>query len=266
MCIRDRFTTRFVVPRNIDYRPGAGRVSVYAIRSDSLADAAGQLAIQVGGAGVPPTDQTPPQLTAYLNDSTFQNGQTVPANSVLWVRTFDESGISISSAGLGQNLTAVLNDTTTFLLHDSFQAQPDDYQRGTIRFPLQDLPAGSYVLRVKIWDNYTNSSEQTLRFVVAGASGIRLTSSALFPNPFRERLSFSIAHNRPDEDVEVTVRLFSVSGQLIHTFNRTYYTSESLLVDTIELNASSLFIDPKIALYLYDIQIRSIKDLSLIHI
>lgn len=259
---RGRFTTSFVVSRNIDYRPGAGRVSVYAIRRDSLADAAGQLAIQVGGAEVPPTDKTPPQLTAYLNDSTFQDGQTVPANSVLWVRAFDESGISISSAGLGQNLTAVLNDTTTYLLNDYFQAHPDDYQRGTIRFPLQDLPAGSYVLRVKIWDNYTNSSEQTLRFVVAGASGIRLTSAALFPNPFQGRLSFSIAHNPPDEDVEVTVRLFSVSGQLIHTFNRTYYTSEPLLVDTIELNASSLFIDPKIALYLYDIQIRSIKDQS----
>ena len=101
-----------------------------------------------------------------------------------------------------------------------------------------------------------------MRFVVAGASGIRLTSAALFPNPFQERLSFSIAHNRPEEDVDVTVRLFSVSGQLIHTFNRTYYTSEPTLTGTIELNASSLFIDPKIALYLYDIQIRSIQDKS----
>lgn len=259
---RGRFSASFVVPRNIDYRPGTGRVSVYAIQRDSLADAAGQLAVQVGGAEVPPIDQTPPQLTAYLNDSTFQDGQAVPANSVLWVKTFDESGVSISSAGLGQNLTAVLNDTATYLLNDYYQAQPDDYQRGTIRFPFQDLPAGSYVLRVKIWDNYTNSAEQTLRFVVAGASGIRLTSAALFPNPFRERLSFRIAHNRPDEDVEVTLRLFSTAGQLIHTFNRTYFTSEPLLAETIELNASSLFIDTKIALYLYDIQIRSIQDKS----
>lgn len=259
---RGRFATSFVVPRNIDYRLGAGRVSVYAIRRDSLADAAGQLAVQVGGAEVPPIDQTPPQLTAYLNDSTFQDGQTVPANSVLWIRTFDESGISISSAGLGQNLIATLNDTTIYLLNDYFQAQSDEYQRGTIRFPLQDLPAGSYILRVKIWDNYTNSSEQTLRFVVAGASGIRLNTAALFPNPFKERLSFRIAHDRPEEDVEVTVRLFNVSGQLIHTFNRTYYTSEPLVTETIDLNRGNLFIDPKIALYLYDIQIRSIRDQS----
>lgn len=257
------FTTSFVVPRNIDYRPGAGRVSVYAVRSDSLADAAGQLAIQVGGAEVPSVDQTPPQFTSYLNDSTFRDGQTVAASSILWIKTFDESGISISSAGLGQNLTAVLNDTATYLLNDYFQTQPDNYQRGTIRFPLNNLPAGSYTLRIKIWDNYTNSSEQTLRFIVIGASGIRLTSSSFFPNPFKERLSFSIAHNRPEEDVEITIRLLSMSGQVLHTFNHIYYTSDSLLTGTIELNGSSLFIDPKIALYLYDVQIRSIKDQSI---
>ena len=257
-----RFTVSFVVPRNMDYRPGAGRVSVYAIRSDSLADAAGQLSIQVGGAAANPADQTPPQFRAYLNDSTFQDGQTVPANPVLWINTFDASGISISSAGLGQDLTAVLNDTATYILNDYFQAQPDDYQRGTIRFPFRNLPAGSYTLRIKIWDNYTNSTEQTLRFIVAGESGVQLTSSSLFPNPFKERLSFSIAHNRPEEDLEVTIRLFSMSGQLIHSFNHLYYASEPILTGTIELNGSSLFIDPKIALYLYDIQIRSIKDQS----
>ena len=257
-----RFTTSFVVPRNIDYRTGAGRVSVYAIRSDSLADAAGQLTIQVGGAGAPAADQRPPQFTAYLNDSTFQDGQTVPANSILWINTFDESGISVSSAGLGQNLTAVLNDTATYILNDYFQAQPDDYQRGTLRFPFKDLPAGSYTLRIKIWDNYTNSTERTLRFIVAEEGGIRLNSSSLFPNPFKERLSFSIAHDRPDEDVAVTIRLYSMSGQLIHTFDHLFYNSEPLLTGTIELNGSSLFMDPKIALYLYDIQIRSIQDQS----
>ncbi|WP_373330876.1 type IX secretion system sortase PorU [Salmonirosea aquatica] len=255
-----QFTVSFVVPRNIDYRPGPGRVSVYAIRSDSLADAAGQLDIWVGGADASPADQTPPQLTAYLNDSTFRDGQTVPANSVLWIRASDESGISISSAGLGQNPTAILNDTVTYVLNDYFQAQPNDYQQGTFRFPLDDLPAGSYTLRIKIWDNYTNSAEQTLRFIVAGERGIRLSTSTLFPNPFKERLSFTIAHNRPEEDIELTIRLFSISGQLIHTFNHIYYASEPLLTGTIELNASSLFIDPKITLYLYDVQIRSIQD------
>lgn len=257
-----RFTVSFVVPRNIDYRPGMGRVSVYAIRSDSLADAAGQLAIQVGGAAQNPVDQTPPQLVAYLNDSTFRDGQTVPARSVLWIRTFDESGISISSAGLGQNLTAVLDDSATYVLNDYFRAQPDDHQRGIIRFPLDAVPPGAHTLRIKIWDNHTNSSEVTLRFIVARESGIQLTACALFPNPFKERLSFAIAHNRPEEDVELTIRLLSTSGQVIHTFSKMYYASETTLAGTIELNGSSLFIGPKIALYLYDLQIRSIRDQS----
>ena len=256
---RGQFTVSFVVPRNIDYRFGEGRASVYALRRDSLADASGQLALTVGGAAPETADDTPPELTAYLNDSTFQDGQKVPARSVLWIKAFDASGISVSSAGLGQNLTATLNDTTTYVLNEYFQAQADDFRRGSIRFPLDDLPPGRYVLRVKIWDNHANSAERTLRFVV-GKAGIELADATFFPNPFNDRVSFKIAHDRPGEDVEMTFRLVNLSGQIVHTFHKIYYNSEPIISELLEFGANSALVFPGRALYLYDLQIRSTED------
>ncbi len=257
---RGQFSVSFVVPRNIDYRFGPGRASVYARRSDSLADAAGQLAVTVGGAATESTDRTPPELTAYLNDSTFRDGQTVPGNSILWIKTFDASGISVSSAGLGQNLIATLNDTLTFVLNDYFQAQSGDFRRGTIRFPLDELPPGSYTLRAKIWDNYTNSAEATLRFSVGTKAGIALGAADFFPNPFEDRLSFKIKHDRPGEDVEITVRLFTLSAQVVHTFHQIYYNSEPNITETLQFGPNSALAFPGRTLYLYELQIRSTKD------
>ncbi len=257
---RGQFTVSFVVPRNIDYRFGPGRASVYALRSDSLTDAAGQLALTVGGAVSEAADRTPPNLTAYLNDSTFRDGQTVSANSVLWIKTFDASGISVSSAGLGQNLTATLNDSTVFVLNDYYRAQPDDFRRGTIRFPLNDLPPGHHSLRVKIWDSHTNSTEATLRFVVGEEASIALGSAEFFPNPFDDQLSFKINHDRPGEDVEITVRLMTLSGQVVYTSRKIYYNSEPNIAEMLYFGANSALAFPGRVLYLYELQIRSSKD------
>jgi hypothetical protein len=255
-----RFSCTFVVPRNIDYRPGLGRVSAYAIQSDSLADAAGQLAVWVGGASQVAQDRTPPRISAYLNDSTFRNGQTVPANSVLWIKAFDERGISISSAGLGQNLTATLNDSVTYVLNEYFRSQLDEYRSGLVQFPLDKLPPGAYRLTIKVWDTNTNSSEISLQFVVGAESGIHMTTSILFPNPFQRQLSFKIVHNRPLEDVELSLQILSLSGQFIHKFKKVYYNNDSIISESVEFGNNSPVISTQIATYLYQIQIRSITD------
>ncbi len=257
-----RFTCSFVVPRNIDYRTGVGRVSVYAIRKDSLADASGQLDVWVGGASRVVSDQKPPSLTAFLNDSTFRDGQVVPSTSVLWIQAFDENGINVSSTGLGQDLTATLNDSVTFVLNEYFQNQTDTYQRGTIRFPLENLSPGAYTLRIKIWDTYTNSSELTLRFIVGSQTEISLHTAVLFPNPFQEQLAFKIAHSRPEEDVELTIQILNLSGQILSSFKGVYYSSEPIITGRLDFGTIQETLSSKSTVYLYTIQIRSIKDQS----
>jgi hypothetical protein len=257
-----RFAASFVVPRNIDYRLGEGRVSVYAIRSDSLADASGQLGVWVGGASQILPDTKPPVVSAYLNDSTFRDGQAVPPSSVLVIKAFDESGINVSSLGLGQELTATLNDTLTYVLNDYFQNLTDTYQRGEVRFPLENLPPGTYTLQIKIWDNHTNSSSLTLRFIVESENSIKLSETTLFPNPFRDQLSFKIAHSRPQEDVELSLLITNLSGQILHTFKSVYYNSEPVIAEALDFGAADGLLSSGFTVYLYRMEIRSMKDQS----
>ncbi|GAB2763955.1 type IX secretion system sortase PorU [Rhabdobacter roseus] len=257
-----RFRVEFVVPRDIDYRLGEGRVSVYALSQDSLTDASAQLAVWVGGSANVPPDRTPPTLTAYLNDAAFQDGQTVTPTPVLYAELFDESGINLSQAGLGHDLTATLNDTLSWVLNAYYTAHPNDFRSGTIRFPLGTLPPGPHQLRIKVWDTHTNSAEKTLRFIVGSEPAIKLAQALVFPNPFEQHLSFKIEHTRESEDVEITFRLFNVAGQTLKTFHRMYYNSEAIIEDAIPNLVPSQLLTPGRALYLYELLIRSSKDNS----
>lgn len=256
-----KFKSEFVVPKDIDYRIGVGRANVYAVSSDSLIDAASQLDVVVGGSAAQAEDNTPPKLSAYLNEISFKDGDIVSGSSVLFVKVSDENGISISRAGIGHDITLTVNDTMTFLLNDYYTADMDDYRSGTITFPFDKLPAGKYVVRVKVWDTYTNFSEIAFGFLVGAEIGIKLNALKIYPNPFDKDLSFELSHNRVNEDVEIVFNILLNNGQLLGTFKKQYYNSEPTIQESMTaLRPGHWF--SKGSLFIYQIQIRSLKDNS----
>ena len=51
-------------------------------------------------------------------------------------------------------------------MNDYYKSNIDDYSRGTIEFPFQDLALGYHSITFKIWDVFNNSSESTIDFYV----------------------------------------------------------------------------------------------------
>lgn len=256
-----RFTCEFVMPKDIDYRSGLGRASVYAVRSDSLADAAGQLDLKVGGSVAQVIDTDPPKITAYMNTASFKDGDIVDGNSQLFLKISDQSGINISKAGIGHDIVLTLNDTLRIILNDYYIADTDQYASGNIRYPFDNLPAGNYTLRIKVWDTYNNSSEIAFGFQVGLLRGIKLSLSKIYPNPFDQAFSFELNHNRADEDIEVVLNLFLRTGQQLATFKWQYYNSEPIIRETISSLHLKSLITPGDQ-YIYSLQIRSLKDNS----
>ncbi|WP_353722271.1 type IX secretion system sortase PorU [Dyadobacter sp. 676] len=249
------------MPKDIDYRTGTGRVSVYAVNADSTQDASGQLAVTVGGSAVQQTDSVPPKLAGYLNTPAFRDGDTVEPSSLLVLRISDESGISISKAGIGHDITMTLNDTLTVVLNDYYVADLDNYQAGTINYPLNNLPAGKYIVRVKVWDTYTNFSEIAFGFLVGPAKGIRLNTFNIYPNPFQKDLTLELGHNRVNDDVELIFNILLVNGQPLGTYKKLYYNSEPVIRemwDMTPLLRKIPFGEPLV----YQLRIRSLKDNS----
>ncbi|MCF2445452.1 type IX secretion system sortase PorU [Dyadobacter sp. CY345] len=255
-----QFVCQFVMPKDIDYRTGIGRASFYALSEDSLSDASAQLDVLIGGSVTPVADVTPPKVSAYMNTKDFKDGDLVDASSTLFLDLSDENGINVSKSGIGHNITITLNDTVTYVLNDYYTAD-FDYRKGAVRFPFDHLPAGQYSAVIKVWDTYTNSSEITFGFQVGLATGIKLNSLNVFPNPFDQDLSFELIHNKADDDVEIVFSILLSSGQKVGSFRWQYYNSESIIRETIPGIRLDGFTSGMNSL-LYTMQIRSLNDNS----
>jgi hypothetical protein len=213
------FKFSLVVPKDMDYRLGSGRISLYAQQTDGLLDAGGvDQTIPLGGSapGIA-ADGTPPGIALFLNDTTFANGGVTGPNALLIAHLRDDNGINLSGSGIGHEITARLDDSDeTFILNDFYVPRLDDFAAGEIAFPLRNLSPGEHCLTVTAWDTHNNPATATLEFVVSNA--IRLRSVISYPNPFYDHTTFRYEHDRSNEAVEAEISVYTSTGALV--FNR----------------------------------------------
>lgn len=220
------FSYTFIVPKDINYQYGRGKLSYYASAVGS--DAAGHdPEIIIGGLGNGVQDDGQgPKIKAYLNDEKFVNGGLTNENPVLLVRLSDSSGINIVGTGIGHSMTAVLDGDTrnTMVLNDFYEADADSYQKGAVRFQLPQLEEGAHSLVVKAWDVFNNSAEYALDFRVMHKETLAIRHVLNYPNPFTTQTHIWFEHNRPGEELRVLVQVLTVTGKLVKTIAKTINT------------------------------------------
>lgn len=214
-----RFTTQFIVPRDIAYSDTTGRITAYAFNSQT--DASGSFADIVfnGRNDAAVDDQAGPLIRAYLNDTDFMDGAMVNGNPILIVNLEDQSGINTAGSSVGHELLAILRRTDaasperTFLMNEYYESAVNDFTRGTVRFPLQDLEDGAYELTVRAWDVFNNPGESMIRFSVASGAGLAVRNVYNYPNPMSGYTRFIFEHNQTGTDLDVLIRIFTLSGR-----------------------------------------------------
>jgi hypothetical protein len=217
-----KFDIQFISPRDIMLNYGKGRISAYA--ENGSVDAAGYSQDIVIG-GISPNakaDNEPPQVNVFMNDENFKFGGTTHANPVLYIKVFDENGISTTGSAIGHDLSAVLDNNAqkTYLLNEYYEADINSYKSGKAYFPLYELSDGRHYIEVKAWDTQNNSGKGYTEFIVASTPEIALYEVMNFPNPFSDETTIAFEHNRPDETLDVSVQIFSLSGQLHKTIQQ----------------------------------------------
>jgi hypothetical protein len=212
-----RFRFSFIVPKDIDYTFGTGKISYYA--SDNSEDMNGSFSdIIVGGfSSSLLTDMDGPSIKLYLNDTLFRDGGITDKNPRLLAILSDMHGINTLGSGIGHDLTGFLDNKrdNSFVLNNYFEADFDNYMKGRIDYNLSDLTDGIHYLTVKAWDNFNNSSEKTISFKVLTGGKFILTNLHNYPNPFYNETSITLEHNRPDKELEVRVDIYSLDGRII---------------------------------------------------
>lgn len=212
-----RFQFSFIVPKDINSRTGKARISLYA--DDGKNDANGvNDSLTTGGAGEGMLiDNTGPVIKAFLNDDQFKNGGLTHENPVLLVKLFDDLGISTSGNGIGHDITAVLdgNERKVMVLNDFYTALQDSYQEGQVLFQLPTLSEGKHSIRIKAWDVANQSGETTLDFTVVKRAVFQMANIRNFPNPFTSSTTIAFEHNRPGDNLGVTVSIYTLLGALV---------------------------------------------------
>ena len=258
------FEFDFVVPRDIGMAVDNGKFSLYAKNNNSDLDNSGyEMNVLIGGINEnAENDNSGPDINLYMNDENFIDGGITNESPFLIAKLYDENGINTSS-GIGHDITAVLDgdNSTTFQLNDYYEANLDDYQNGSIKYPLRDLEPGLHSLSFKAWDVFNNSSTAEIQFVVYDQNDELVISNVLnYPNPFVNYTEFWFNHNSTDA-LDVLLQIFTVSGKLVKTINQqTNLSGSSSLSRDIIWDGRDEYGD-RLAkgVYVYKITVRSLQ-------
>ncbi|MEH0158379.1 type IX secretion system sortase PorU [Limibacter armeniacum] len=221
------FEVGFVVPKDIRYKFGEGKVSLYAYVDSANRDASGfSDKVVVGGSTInAETDNTAPEISLFMNNESFKNGGVVRPDALLLAKLKDENGINISGIGLGHDITLWLDGEEYGTLNEYFSTTVDDYTSGEIAFPMTNLSEGVHELELIAWDTYNNEASARISFTVSEDEMFNFTAN-VYPNPADELINFRLNHDYGGEDLEIGVDILSISGQVIATMDKTVYNAE----------------------------------------
>jgi hypothetical protein len=224
------FQIKFTLTKNVNLLPGKGKFSFFA-RSTQNENAYGfSTSYNVGGQEAPATtDNIPPLVRLFVGDTTFISGGIAAPNTKLVAVLSDASGINISSLDPQRNLKAVLDGAQTFIINNFYQALNDNPTKGIVTFPIDGLAKGRHTLSLSASDSYNNTTQVQVDFVVSDGNGIEVNQLANYPNPVVSETKFWFTHNRPGEDLEATLVIYNLAGQVLVSQNYTIAESQYLV-------------------------------------
>ena len=215
-----KFTLNFQVPKDINLEYDAPRFSYYAYDPVRGIDAMGCFDELVLG-GTDPTivpDNEGPNISFYWNEPSFANGDVVQPEGTLYADLYDAQGIYYYDFSLGRNI--MLNSNAfhydSKVLNDYYEPAIDDFRRGRVTFPVDNLSPGTYNFTLKAWDMQGNPSEASLWLVVGGDKDVFLAQVCNYPNPFNEETYFTLAHGGEDGDFDLSIEIYDLLGRRVN--------------------------------------------------
>jgi hypothetical protein len=215
------FSFSFVVPQDIQFNLGLGKISYYARKNNSLIDAHGNYNnLIVGGfSSNPITDNKGPSIRLFMNNDQFVSGGMTNESPDFLAYVEDDIGINTVGTGIGHDITAILdaNSSNPIILNDFYEAEQDNFRKGKVRYPFKNLAEGPHTITFKVWDVANNSSTASIDFIVVKSEELALSHVLNYPNPFTTHTEFFFEYNQPGVSVDVNIQVFTISGKLVKT-------------------------------------------------
>ncbi len=215
--IDGRFTVQMMLPKDINYSFGDGKVVYYAMDETNRYEANGYDLFTVGGCSSATfDDEEGPTLSVYLNTPTFKSGDVVAPNPILIANVNDENGINISGVGIGHDIAIKIDDDEWIVLNDYYESNMGTFRSGVVKYTLPDLAEGQHSLTFRVWDLLNNSSTETIEFTISEKEPIGIDEVFCYPNPVKGKVVFAFRHNRPESEIYATLRIFDFTGRKMY--------------------------------------------------
>lgn len=211
-----RFTASVPMPGEIDdnFRPAT--LNMCASASD------GRLAAGVcrdfyvyGYDDSADADVTAPVIEAlYLNHESWRSGDAVNDSPLVIARVSDDVAINMSLAGIGHQMTIMVDDDRTCTdVSLYYVPNADGTPGGTIAYPLAGLADGRHTLTLRVWDTSANSATATVDMAVRSDMPPAIYSVYADSNPAVSQTNFYVTHNRPEADLRVKITVYNLMGR-----------------------------------------------------
>ena len=253
--VNGSYSFSFMLPKDIRYNYGGGRINYYA--NDDTKDLEAQGYFEnfiIGGANKNYVDETiGPKTDLFLNSENFISGDKVNETPLFIANVSDNDGINTVGSGIGHDvlLTIDQDPAQSYVLNDYFQANSNSYSTGVVKYKLPLMANGKHTLTFRVWDLLNNSTTNTTNFEVVKGLIPEIFTVYNYPNPVKTQTSIIVKHDRPETILNTSVEIFDISGRKIWSFSQTGV--DNISWDLISNNGQRV----KTGIYFYRVSIKT---------
>lgn len=175
-----------------------------------------------------PVDNKAPEILHYtLNNDNFSEGDLINETPVVLATVYDESGINISSSGIGHEMMIVIDRDIVLGDISSFYTPDNDVPgKGHIVYPLPTLTPGKHTATFSVWDNAANSSYATIEFNVAASKEPEILDLNSYYNQGHTALIMSLVSDRAMSVLNCKFEVFDLNGKPVWEYEVSGKTDE----------------------------------------
>jgi len=222
--VNGTYSFSFMLPKDIKYNYGGGRIDYYANDDTHNYEAQGYFEnFIIGGISKNYTEETEgPKADLYLNSESFVSGDKVNETPLFIANVSDTDGINTVGSGIGHDIMLTIDQdpSKSYVLNDYFQSNPDSYSSGVVKYKLPTMVNGKHTLTFRVWDLLNNSTTKTSDFEVVKGLSPEIFTVYNYPNPVRTQTSIIVKHDRPETILNTTVEIFDITGRKIWSFSQ----------------------------------------------
>lgn len=256
--VNGRFSLNFIVPKDIKYNYGLGRISYYAYSENSDANGFFDEIIIGGSDPDAKIDTSAPKVKLYINKNNFINGGVVGTNPALYAEISDNNGINTTGSGIGHDMLLTINGDkyNSIVVNRLFNYNTNSFTEGNLNYNL-NLPVGKHTAELKVWNIYNISTTEKIVFEIKESDKLELFGFQNAPNPVRASsyIDFYFTHNGKEDLSHCDYTVYSLTGAIVAKFSYNITKNYGYSVGPMRWNISDANVGLRTGFYICQIRV-----------